>query len=155
MPTEERTAREEVEASRNLLQGLLEAPQAPEPLPPAQKELVSLELVQRTNPLYKQFRSRHYIPDRGLWSVSNCCIWSSTGMRLSVLSVVPLLYSPVRPVMSSGIYPPDKDTKTRQLNSIVNNCIFRLEYPAPNLATIVLAMWRKRIATDWKRAIRG
>ena len=44
----------------------------------------------------------------------------------------------------------DKDTKTRQLNSVINNNIFRLEYPAPNLATMVLAIWRNRIAQDWE-----
>ena len=49
-----------------LLEGRLEQPPAPAPLPPAQKDLVMLELVKRSNPLYKQFRSRHYIPDRGL-----------------------------------------------------------------------------------------
>ena len=25
-----------------------------------------------------------------------------------------------------------------------------MDYPAPNLATIVLGMWRKRVATDWE-----
>ena len=44
----------------------------------------------------------------------------------------------------------DRDTKTRQLNSVINNNIFRLEYPAPNLATMVLALWRKQIAKDWE-----
>jgi len=135
---------------QKLLEGLLEAPQAPEPLPPAQKELVSLELVQRTNPLYKQFRNRHYIPDRGL-----------VGQQLLYLvfygSEVVGVIGGASAVFTSQArdefwdLSPDKDTKTRQLNSIVNNCIFRLEYPAPNLATIVLAMWRRRIAADWQK----
>ena len=150
MPTEEITAREEVEASRNLLQGLLEAPQAPEPLPPAQKELVSLELVQRTNPLYKQFRSRHYIPDRGLVGQQLLYLVFYGNEVVGVIGGASAVFtSQARDEFWD--LSPDKDTKTRQLNSIVNNCIFRLEYPAPNLATIVLAMWRKRIATDWKK----
>ena len=49
-----------------LLQGRLKQPPAPAPLPRAEKHLVRLELVKRSNPLYKQFRARHYIPDRGL-----------------------------------------------------------------------------------------
>ena len=44
----------------------------------------------------------------------------------------------------------DRDTKTRQLNSIINNNIFKLDYSAPNLATIVLKKWRKQIAKDWE-----
>ena len=46
----------------------------------------------------------------------------------------------------------DTDTaiKSKQLNSIINNNIFKLNYPAPNLATIVLSLWRKQIAVDWQ-----
>ena len=42
-----------------------------------------------------------------------------------------------------------KEIKTRQLNSIINNNIFRLEKRIPNLATIVLSQWQKRICKDW------
>ena len=135
---------------QKLLEGVIEPSPTPTAPPPAKKELVSLELVQRTNPLYKQFRSRHYIPDRGV-----------VGQQLLYLvfygSEVVGVIGGASAVFTSQArdeywdLSPDKDTKTRQLNSIVNNCIFRLEYPAPNLATIVLAMWRKRIATDWKK----
>jgi len=45
----------------------------------------------------------------------------------------------------------DAEVKTQQLNSIVNNTVFRLEYPVPNLATIVLSIWRKRIMEDWEK----
>ena len=41
----------------------------------------------------------------------------------------------------------EKYLKTRQLNSIVNNNIFKLDYPVPNLASIVL----KKEKTDCKR----
>ena len=134
---------------QKLLEGLLEAPQVPEPLPPAQKELVSLELVQRTNPLYKQFRSRHYIPDRGLVGQQLLYLVFYGNEVVGVIGGASAVFtSQARDEFWD--LSTDKDTKTRQLNSIVNNCIFRLEYPAPNLATIVLAMWRKRIATDWK-----
>ena len=45
----------------------------------------------------------------------------------------------------------DAEVKTQQLNSIVNNTVFRLEYPVPNLATIVLSIWRKRVMEDWEK----
>ena len=43
-----------------------------------------------------------------------------------------------------------KDEKTVQLNSIINNNIFKLDFPAPNLATLVLAKWRRTIAQHWE-----
>ena len=46
--------------------------------------------------------------------------------------------------------PDEKQLKTRQLNSLVNNNIFKLDLPIPNLASIVLKMWRKQIAKDWE-----
>ena len=50
----------------NLLENLLPPPTPLAPPPRAEKNLVHLELVRRSDPLYQQFRSRHYIPDHGL-----------------------------------------------------------------------------------------
>lgn len=132
-----------------LLEGRLEQPPAPAPLPPAQKDLVKLELVKRSNPLYKQFRSRHYIPDRGL-----------VGQQLQYLvfygSEVVGVIGGSSAVFTSQArdeywgFSDEREERTRQLNSVINNNIFRLEYPAPNLATMVLAMWRRRIVEDWE-----
>ena len=132
-----------------LLDGVLDKPAPTDPLPPADKEQVHLMLVPRTHPLYRQFRSRHYIPDRG-----------AVGQQLQYLifygtEVVGVIGG------SSAVYTnegrdeffklsDEKDLKTTQLNSIINNNIFRLEYPAPNLASTVLSTWRKQIARDWE-----
>ena len=134
---------------QKLLEGVIEPPPAPAPLPPAEKHLVRLELVKRSNPLYKQFRSRHYIPDRGL-----------VGQQLQYLvfygSEVVGVIGGSSAVFTSQArdefwgFSEDRDERTRQLNSVINNNIFRLEYPAPNLATMVLSMWRKQIASDWE-----
>ena len=134
---------------QKLLEGVLEGPPIPAPLPRAQKHLIRLELVKRSDPLYKQFRSRHYIPDRGL-----------VGQQLQYLifygnEVVGVIggASSVFTTKARDEYwnfSDDREISTRQLNSVINNNIFRLEYPAPNLATMVLALWRKRIAKDWE-----
>ena len=134
---------------QTLLKGLLEVPEEPSTPGPAQKDLVRLELVKRTDPIYVQYRKTHYIPDRGV-----------VGQQLQYLifygtEIVGVIGG------SSAVYTnefrdrfwdlaEEKDLKTRQLNSIINNNIFKLDYPAPNLATIVLGMWRKRVATDWE-----
>ena len=118
-------------------------------VPPADKSLVKLELVQRNDPLYAAWRKNHYIPDRGV-----------VGQQLQYL----IFYgNEIAGVIggASAVFTHqgrneyfrlsgEKDMKTRQLNSIVNNNIFRLTHPAPNLASIVLAMWRRRICQDWK-----
>ncbi len=132
-----------------LLDGVLEPPESPAPLPAAQKDQLHLMLVKRSHPLYRQFRKSHYIPDHSI-----------VGQQLQYLifygtEVVGIIGG------SSAVYTNSsrdeffklathKDLKTTQLNSIINNNIFRLEYPAPNLASMVLSTWRKRIAKDWE-----
>ena len=132
-----------------LLEGILDSPEKPFTPEPARKELVTLELVQRTDPLYVQYRKNHYIPDRGV-----------VGQQLQYL----ILYgTEIIGVIggSSCVYTnefrdqffklsTEKELKTRQLNSIINNNIFKLDYPAPNMASIVLGMWRKRVVVDWE-----
>lgn len=132
-----------------LLEDLLPSQVPPQPLPKAEKEIVRLELVRRTDPLYKQYRNNHYIPDRGL-----------VGQQLQYLifygkEVVGVIGGASSAFTSQSRdkyweFSTDKDEKNCQLNSIVNNNIFKLDYPAPNLATIVLSKWRKQILKDWE-----
>ena len=134
---------------QNLLEGVLAPPAPPAPLPRAEKHLIRLELVQRSNPLYKDFRSRHYIPDRGLVGQQlQYLVFYGTELVGVIGGSSAVFTNQARDAFWG--FAEDKDTKTRQLNSVINNNIFRLEYPAPNLATMVLAIWRKRIAQDWE-----
>jgi len=134
---------------QTLLKGILDAPEEAPAVDRADKSKVRLALVKRSDPIYTQYRKDHYIPDRGV-----------VGQQLQYLifyghDIVGVIGG------SSAVYASEdrdeywnlsqeKDLKTRQLNSIINNNIFKLDYPAPNLATIVLKMWRKQIATDWQ-----
>ena len=134
---------------QTLLKGILDAPEEAPVLGRADKSKVRLALVKRSDPIYTQYRKDHYIPDRGV-----------VGQQLQYLifyghEIVGVIGG------SSAVYAnesrdeywdlsDEKEMKTRQLNSIINNNIFKLDYPAPNLATIVLKMWRKQIATDWE-----
>jgi len=134
---------------QKLLEGVLEPPPPPAPLPRAEKHLLRLELVKSSDPLYKQFRSAHYIPSRG-----------TVGQQLQYLifygtEVVGIIggASSVFTTKARDEYwgfSADRAVANKQLNSIINNNIFRLEYPAPNLATMVLSMWRKQIQRDWE-----
>ena len=135
---------------QKLLEGVLTPPAPPGPLPVAQKHLVRLELVQRSNPLYQQFRQRHYIPERGLVGQQLLYLIFYANEVVGVIGGASAVFTNEARDAFFGLSS-EKDLKTRQLNSIVNNAIFRLEYPAPNLATIVLAMWRRQIVIDWQR----
>ena len=132
-----------------LLSDRLEIPPAPAPLPPAQKELVSLELVQTSHPLYKQFRQRHYIPSKGSVGQQLQYMVFYAGEVVGVIGGASAVFTN-QARDDFWQFSEDKDTKTRQLNSVINNNVFRLEYPAPNLATMVLSMWRKQIQQDWE-----
>jgi len=132
-----------------LLEDLLPAPTPPQPPARAEKDLVRLELVRRSNPLYQQFRSRHYIPDRGLVGQQLQYLIFYGGELVGVIGGASAVFtSQARDQYWE--FSQDREVKTRQLNSVINNNIFRLEYPAPNLATMVLAMWRKQIQKDWE-----
>ena len=43
----------------------------------------------------------------------------------------------------------DAEVKIQQLNNVINNNVFLLQYPAPNLVTIVFSIWRNRIMEEW------
>ena len=132
-----------------LLQDVLTLPEQPPTPDTADKSKVRLQLVKSSDPIYIQYRKEHYIPNRGV-----------VGQQLQYLifygSEVVGVIGGASAVFTSEFrdeyweLSDDRDLKTKQLNSIINNNIFKLDYPAPNLATIVLGMWRKQIASDWK-----
>lgn len=107
-------------------------------------------MVRKSDPVYLEYRKNHYIPDRGI-----------VGQSLQYLIFYDKKIVGVIGGASSVFVSEDRDTffnlssekteKTIQLNSIINNNIFKLDYPAPNLATIVISKWRKIIAKDWEK----
>ena len=132
-----------------LLEDLLPSPNPPEAPSRAQKDLVCLELVRRTDPLFKQFRDRHYIPNRGLVGQQLQYLVFYAGKVVGVIGGSSAVFkNQARDEYWN--FSEDQEIKCRQLNSVINNNIFRLEYPAPNLASIVLKKWRKQIQNDWE-----
>ena len=132
-----------------LLDGLLPSPAPPQPPPRAEKHLLRLELVRRSNPLYQQFRSRHYIPNRSIVGQQLQYLIFYANELVGVIGGASSVFT-TQARDEFWSFAEDKETKTRQLNSIINNNIFRLEYPAPNLATMVISKWRKQIQLDWE-----
>ena len=122
---------------------------SPSALPPAQKSLVKLELVQRNDPLYVEWRKNHYIPHRGVVGQQLQYLVFYGDEIAGVIGGASAVFTNQARNDYFGLSD-EKDLKAKQLTSIVNNNIFRLTNPAPNLASIVLGMWRKRICKDWK-----
>ena len=131
-----------------LLEEVLTVPEVPAPLPSASKDLVRLELVPRSNPLYVAWRKNHYIPDRGVVGQQLQYLVFYGNDVVGVIGGASAVYSNQARDEYFGLSN-DKDIKTRQLNSIINNNIFRITAPYPNLASIVLSKWQKRICKDW------
>jgi len=132
-----------------LLEDRLPTQVPPQPLPRAEKEIVRLELVRRSDPVYKQYRNNHYIPDRGLVGQQLQYLIFYGNEVVGVIGGASSAFTS-QPRDKYWELSTDKDEKNCQLNSIINNNIFKLNYPAPNLATIVLSKWRKQILQDWE-----
>lgn len=69
------------------------------------------------------------------------------GKQLGVISGASAVYGVKARDQFFGI---DNAKRKVQLNSIVNNVVYRVEQAPRNVPSQVLAMWRKRIAADWE-----
>jgi hypothetical protein len=127
---------------------------------------IQLELVDSKHPLwpvYKDIRSRHYVLDGG-----------SIGRQLRYLIRHKNIVSGIISGASSAFSVKARDEffglnlceafdhsfglaedeiepiKYPLLGTIINNTVFRLENHEPNLATQVLALWRRQVIADWE-----
>ena len=134
---------------QRLLEGILEAKEEKVVDEVADKTKVRLELVKTSHPLYVEFRKKHYIPNRGVVGQQMQYLIFYKEKVVGVIGGASAVFRTEERDNYFGLST-EKDIKTRQLNSIINNNIFKLDFPAKNLATIVLKMWRKQIAKDWE-----
>lgn len=110
---------------------------------------MSIELVmcQRTFPAYLDFRNRHYIPNNGCHGQQLHYLVTLDGRQLGVISGASAVYGVKARDQFFGI---DNAKRKIQLNSIINNVVYRVEGAPRNLPSQALAMWRKRVAADWE-----
>lgn len=69
------------------------------------------------------------------------------GQHLGVISGASAVYGVKARDLFFGI---DHAKRKVQLNSIINNVVYRIENAPKNVPSQALAMWRKRIAADWE-----
>ena len=107
----------------SLLEGVLDAP--PEVITPeqAEKNKVHLELVKTSNPQYVEYRKNHYIPNRGVVGQQLQYLIFYEGKVVGVIGGASAVYKTEERDSYFGLSE-EKELKTRQLNSIINNNIF-------------------------------
>ena len=108
---------------------------------------IELLLCQRTHPAYLQYRNRHYIPNNGCHGQQLHYLVMVDGQQLGVISGASAVYGVKARDVFFGI---DHSKRKVQLNSIINNVVYRIEGAPRNVPSQALAMWRKRIAVDWE-----
>lgn len=128
------------------------------PSPPAQPRQISgierqhVRLIQcrLTDPAYKWIRDRHYVPNNGAVGQSIHYLVHYRDDVVGVISGASAVWS-TKPRDDFYGLSDEQTLRAAQLTGIINNSVFRLEHPAPNLASLVLAMWRKQVARDWEQ----
>lgn len=124
---------------------------------------IRLERCKRTDPRYVAIRNRHYVPNNGACGRQlHYIIW----YREEIVGVISGGSS------AFGVKPRDKffgldlcksfdesfedecgelpSLRNEMLGTIINNNIFRLEIHEDNLATRILACWRRQVVNDWR-----
>lgn len=111
--------------------------------------MIELKLVKKTDRRYQDIRNRHYIPNRGqIGQQLHYLIYDDNDLA-GIISGASAAYS-VKPRDDFFGLSSDNMLRGVQLNGLVNNSVFRIEKTRPNLASQVLAMWRKQVAKDWE-----
>ena len=108
---------------------------------------IDLALCQRTHPLYVNFRDQHYITNNGCHGQQLHYLVIIDGNLHGILSGASAVYGVKARDTFFGI---DNQKRRVQLNSIINNVVYRLVDAPKNAASQVLAQWRKQIAADWE-----
>ena len=111
--------------------------------------MIELKIVKRTDERYVQIRDRHYIPNRGCHGQQLHYLVYDDGDLAGIISGASAVYG-CAPRDTFFALSKERKIKQAQLNQIINNVVFRLEKTRPNLASMVLARWRRQISEDWK-----
>jgi hypothetical protein len=120
---------------------------ASEKLRPADSESdIWLESCSRTDPRYEEIREDHYIPNHGTIGQQAHFLIHYKNEIVGIISGASPVYATSPRDRFFGV---DKKNRSKFLQGIVNNTVFRLENHEPNLATRVLKLWRNVIPHFW------
>ena len=110
---------------------------------------IQLEFCKRSDPRYQEIRDRHYVPNNGCHGQQiHFLIWYKDNI-VGIISGASSVYA-VKSRDDFFNIPCNRDEKQKKyLPAIINNVVFRLECHEKNLATRVLAKFRKVAAELW------
>jgi hypothetical protein len=105
-----------------------------------------LEFCSRTDPRYKEIRDRHYVENKGsIGQQIHFIVWYKKKIA-GIISGGSSVWGTSGRDAFFGI---DKANRKQFLNSIINNTVFRLVNNEKNLATQVMALWRRIVPHVW------
>lgn len=111
---------------------------------------ILFQFCKRTDPVYQEIRDKHYIPNRGTHGQQIHFLIHYHEEVVGIISGASSVYG-VRARDEFFNIPKDKHLKQKYyLPALINNTVFRLEYHEKNLATRILAKWRKVVAQLWE-----
>jgi hypothetical protein len=115
------------------------------------KENIKLEFCLLTNPKYQEIRNRHYVENHGCHGQQiHFLIWYNKEI-VGIISGASSVYA-VKARDDFFEIPKSKQVKQKfYLPAIINNTVFRLELHEKNLATCILAKWRKLMTELWEQ----
>jgi hypothetical protein len=105
-----------------------------------------LEFCTRSDPRYKAIRDRHYVKNTGAHAQQIHFLIHYKGHIAGIISGGSAVYSTT---VRDAFFKITSENRDRVLNGIVDNTVFRLENHERNLATRVLAIWRRLSALMW------
>lgn len=108
---------------------------------------IALRRCKRSNEIYQEIRSRHYIPNKGSIGQQLHYLIYFDGEVVGIISGGSAAYAVRDRDEYFGI---TKENRKVALNGIVDNTVFRLEKNVPNAGTQILALWRRTISKDWE-----
>jgi hypothetical protein len=107
---------------------------------------IKLEFCAATDARYEGIRNRHYVLNRGAHGQQvHFLIWLRNE-TVGIISGGSAVYAVKARDEFFGI----NRNREKVLNGIIDNTVFRLEVHEKNLATQVLALWRKTVSTIWE-----
>ena len=114
------------------------------------REHIKLEFCKLSDPRYQEIRDRHYVDNRGCHGQQIHFMIHYKDTIVGIISGGSSVYA-VKPRDDFFQIPKDKTKKQKYyLPAIINNTVFRLELHEKNLATCVLAKFRKTCQQLWK-----
>ena len=113
--------------------------------------MIQLEKVPKTHPLYQEIRNRHYVENHGcIGRQLHYFVRDAEGFNSLPIGIISGASAAWACKPRDEYFKIIHKTRAEQIQNIIDNVVFRLEKNEKNLATQILAQWRKQVVIDWE-----